>query len=320
MREKYKKQNKYRESVSITPEMAKAWIEALKIQGIEYYVAPYEADAQLAYLFHKGKIDFVITKDSDLLCFGVKKVFYNMEDPDKSYEINLDQLNSTKAFEGFTFDMFLTAWILSGCDYLFSIPKIGLVNAQKLVKAHKTFEEVFKNLVELKKYEIPKNYEKDFYKALLTFNFQVVYWPEREKFVYLNEIEGHELQHKFTELEDSKFLGELKTPEHAQALSRGDINPFNFKGFDQNEFQITVKTKTGKKKKANKKLKDKKAKPEPQKLMNKRAKKSKAKSQEQAKWLKDTLMTSYLPIPGTKTSDDEKETTISLEKHSETKG
>ena len=37
-------------------------------------VAPYEADAQLAYLVKEGIADIVITEDSDLLAFGCKQV------------------------------------------------------------------------------------------------------------------------------------------------------------------------------------------------------------------------------------------------------
>lgn len=37
-------------------------------------VAPYEADAQLAYLSRSGTVDVVITEDSDCLPYGCKKV------------------------------------------------------------------------------------------------------------------------------------------------------------------------------------------------------------------------------------------------------
>ena len=47
--------------------------------GVEYLVAPYEADAQLAYMWKSGRADVVITEDSDLLAFGVKKCFYKMD-------------------------------------------------------------------------------------------------------------------------------------------------------------------------------------------------------------------------------------------------
>ena len=42
--------------------------------GVECIVAPYEADAQLAYLSKEGIVDLVITEDSDLLVFGCAKV------------------------------------------------------------------------------------------------------------------------------------------------------------------------------------------------------------------------------------------------------
>lgn len=37
-------------------------------------VAPYEADAELAFLLKQGHADFVISEDSDLLAYGCKKV------------------------------------------------------------------------------------------------------------------------------------------------------------------------------------------------------------------------------------------------------
>lgn len=42
--------------------------------NVQYIVAPYEADAQLAYLEKTGVIDAILTEDSDLLVFGCKRV------------------------------------------------------------------------------------------------------------------------------------------------------------------------------------------------------------------------------------------------------
>jgi exonuclease-1 len=39
-------------------------------------VAPYEADAQLAYLNKIGVAQVIITEDSDLLLFGCEKVYF----------------------------------------------------------------------------------------------------------------------------------------------------------------------------------------------------------------------------------------------------
>jgi exonuclease 1 len=66
----------FQKCVDIKPSMAKAWIEELKKARVEYIVAPYEADAQLAYLEKIGLADAVLTEDSDLLVFGCKRVQY----------------------------------------------------------------------------------------------------------------------------------------------------------------------------------------------------------------------------------------------------
>ncbi len=49
-------------------------IQALKAENVQYVVAPYEADAQLAYLEKEGIVDGIITEDSDLMVFGCKSV------------------------------------------------------------------------------------------------------------------------------------------------------------------------------------------------------------------------------------------------------
>jgi exonuclease-1 len=48
--------------------------QALKAEQVPYIVAPYEADAQLAYLEKEGIVDGIITEDSDLLVFGCRNV------------------------------------------------------------------------------------------------------------------------------------------------------------------------------------------------------------------------------------------------------
>ena len=62
--------------IDITPLHAYALIDYLKGAGIEYVVAPYEADSQLAYLSKIGKVDYVLTEDSDLLPFGADRVIF----------------------------------------------------------------------------------------------------------------------------------------------------------------------------------------------------------------------------------------------------
>ena len=105
---------------------------------VEYYVAPYEADAQLAYMYKLGRAQVVITEDSDLLIFGVKRVMFKMDKQGNGIEVDMSRLAEVEElkFDRFTEDMLLTCCIVSGCDYLESIKGIGFKKAHKLVLEH----------------------------------------------------------------------------------------------------------------------------------------------------------------------------------------
>lgn len=49
------------DSIDITPDIAYRLIVELKKRNIQFIVAPYEADAQLAYLSREGIADVIIT-------------------------------------------------------------------------------------------------------------------------------------------------------------------------------------------------------------------------------------------------------------------
>jgi exonuclease-1 len=48
--------------------------QALKAENVDYVVAPYEADAQMAFMEREGLVDGIITEDSDMLVFGCRSV------------------------------------------------------------------------------------------------------------------------------------------------------------------------------------------------------------------------------------------------------
>ena len=68
----------FQQAVRVSKTMMFTLIKALKEINIDFIVAPFEADSELAYLFKTKQIDFVISEDSDLLVFGISKVFYKM--------------------------------------------------------------------------------------------------------------------------------------------------------------------------------------------------------------------------------------------------
>ena len=54
-------------------------LQALRTRGIQFVVAPYEADSQMAYMVTSGLADVAITEDSDLLAFGATRVIYKLD-------------------------------------------------------------------------------------------------------------------------------------------------------------------------------------------------------------------------------------------------
>ena len=66
-------------AVGVRPHMTQQLIERCRARGVEFIVAPYEADVQLAYMSHHSLIDCVVTEDSDLVCYGAKRILFKMD-------------------------------------------------------------------------------------------------------------------------------------------------------------------------------------------------------------------------------------------------
>ncbi|KFG63855.1 XPG N-terminal domain-containing protein, partial [Toxoplasma gondii RUB] len=67
------------QALSISPEMVDTVISACRSLGVAFVVAPYEADAQLAFLARTGKIAAAVSEDSDLLAHGCQQVLFKMD-------------------------------------------------------------------------------------------------------------------------------------------------------------------------------------------------------------------------------------------------
>jgi len=87
------------EGVEINGDMIHLFIQELKHLGVQYVVAPYESDAQLAFLYHTKVIDVVITEDSDLLAFGVDRVLFKMDHQGNGLEIDLANLDNCPEYQ-----------------------------------------------------------------------------------------------------------------------------------------------------------------------------------------------------------------------------
>ena len=59
--------------------MAAAFATALRKEGFDCITAPYEADAQMAYMILQGHASAVVTEDSDMVPFGVDRCVYKLD-------------------------------------------------------------------------------------------------------------------------------------------------------------------------------------------------------------------------------------------------
>lgn len=122
-------------SIDVTPRMAHQFIVELKKLNVEYIVAPYEADAQMAWLSMQEIVDAVICEDSDLIIFGAKRILFKLDKFGIAEEIKLCRISECQELDlsRFSFKMFRQMCILAGCDYLPSIPGMGIKTAYRYV-------------------------------------------------------------------------------------------------------------------------------------------------------------------------------------------
>lgn len=97
----------------------------LDILGINYMVAPYEAEAQCAALEQMGLVDGTVTEDSDAFLFGARKVYRGVfQDNIKLYSMGKveEKLHLTR-------EKLILFALMLGSDYTDGIKGIGIVNA-----------------------------------------------------------------------------------------------------------------------------------------------------------------------------------------------
>ncbi|OQR95452.1 exonuclease 1 [Thraustotheca clavata] len=206
-------------AVDVSPLMAHRVIQCLKKRNVKYIVAPYEADAQMAYLARNGLVDAVISEDSDCLPFGCHTVLFKMDQVGNVDEIVLKDLANNKAlsFVGFSDDMFLDMCILSGCDYVASIPGLGVKKSHGLLQRYGSWKKVVRSLRLEGKLTIAKSYEEDFERARLTFRHQRVYDPTTQTLVNLTPLESPS--------SEMDFLGPIIPDSIAKDIAEGNMDP-----------------------------------------------------------------------------------------------
>ncbi|KAJ3026352.1 UNVERIFIED_CONTAM: Rad2 nuclease [Siphonaria sp. JEL0065] len=210
--------------------------QVLRKQGIEFIVAPYEADAQLVYLEKIKKVDAVLTEDSDLLVFGCQRLLLKLDANGNAIEICAKDFPHVPTMRrGWSFQKFRQACILSGCDYLPSLKGVGIkkafdsmnntTSAERLLKMWRNFGH------SMKAPPFRENYDTDFKQAELTFLYQRVYDPDLRKLVHLN----NPAEESENVAEMSGFLGPNLEPAVAEGVANGHLNPYTLAPYTKDE-------------------------------------------------------------------------------------
>lgn len=208
-------------AVDVTPEMARAFIEELKLSNVQYVVAPYEADSQMVYLERKGIIDGILSEDSDLLVFGAKCLITKLDKYGDCVEVNRNYFTACREISlvGWSDADFRRMAILSGCDYLPGIGGLGLKTAHRMLRKHKTVERLVKAAQFDGKLKVPAGFMADFDQAEKTFLYQWVFCPIEKRLVNLTPIPDG------VNIADMPYLGEEVVAHLAAGVANGDLYP-----------------------------------------------------------------------------------------------
>ncbi|KKY27341.1 putative 53 exonuclease and flap-endonuclease [Phaeomoniella chlamydospora] len=211
----------FQKAIDVTPQMTHALIQELKKLDVAYVVAPYEADAQLAYLERKGLINGVLSEDSDLLVFGVQKLLTKLDQYGNFVEVNRNEFTACRDISliGWTDADFRRMAILSGCDYLNSLPNMGLKTAYRYVRKYKAIERVLKMLQFDGGMFIPPEYAANFEQAERTFIHHRVFCPLAKELVFLTDLPDGMKE------EDMPYLGPKVDDQTAVLVAVGELDP-----------------------------------------------------------------------------------------------
>lgn len=227
-------------AVNVTPEMAGRVIHAVRQAfggRVRIVVAPYEADAQIAYLCRSNLCCAAITEDSDLLAYGVPTVLAKLDGAGACLRVDLEHVfgkgeqprsagikdpckvnGKTVSLKDFDLGMFQVMCVLAGCDYLPSPAGYGIKRAYKLVKKYRRRDRVLRmlKLESIAKKALPTDYVDAFVRALCTYRHQTVFDPTSQTLVPLKPFdippEASQAMCPLLAPEDKSFLGPLEAP------------------------------------------------------------------------------------------------------------
>lgn len=228
----------FRKAVHITPLMAYRLVQILRSENVEFVVAPYEADAQLAYLTtidaDQGGISAVVTEDSDLIAYCCPAIIFKMDRFGNGEEFTMERTLKTEkdglSFQDFDKKLFTGMCVLAGCDFLPSISGIGTKRAYSLISKYKDINHVISNLKLDKRYSVPDDYADSLWKTLAVFDHARIYDVKSKSLKHLKPLDDQCISYLDGDLD---ILGPSLSPSIARGIAEGHLNPVTMEAFDQ---------------------------------------------------------------------------------------
>lgn len=222
-------------AVDVTPALAAQVISRLRAAGVEFIVAPFEADATLAHLASLPAphgVHTVITEDSDLVALGAR-VFLKLDEHGQGVEIEPSSLPRCKEINlgGFTEDNWLEFCCLSGCDYVESLPGVGVKKAHALIRRHRTAVAAVRTL-RFEGVVVPRGYEAAVADAVFVFRHAFVWCPQQRRVVHRTPLPAGTDPARVLAL-----LGDPPPTEEAEGIASGALDPITRAPFAPHEFE-----------------------------------------------------------------------------------
>ena len=203
--------------------------------NIPYVVAPFEADAQLAYLYKEGLIESVLTNDSDLIIYGVKHILMIRQQVIMRYDyMGIEKGEKIECINQIDLRKLWLFGYLIGCDYFKGVPKIGIVKAFKIVNELQLIE--IGNLIDWEEIYKKLNKNADFIKAIkskegIDYNFNY----SKVRMVYTTQYVIDPRTNELRNLLGDKIKEEDRTRfgivYSVEDVSKGEMNPINGETF-----------------------------------------------------------------------------------------
>jgi len=144
--------------IHVTKEHIEELKHFLDLCDIKYIHPECEADALCSKLCENNIVDLVLSDDMDLLTSGTKILLRNFFiTSNKITSYNLEKILEKLDIN---YDQWVDFCILCGCDYVKRIKGVGPKNAYKLIKQHKSLDNIMENVFKknTEKYIIPDSY------------------------------------------------------------------------------------------------------------------------------------------------------------------